>query len=291
MVAWLLAGLLLCSPVLAVTPDAVETWDTGATESWVRWDPLNQAPSSVSNPTNYLRAVFGSQTMSVPQMHILRADTNASSGVFVGDYWDAAITNATFDLYCESHIPKQLSLYFYGAGRWWGSYLPLPGGTGWTHYDVPVRHGSDWRFGGEVSAEFKAAMKAVEWIGLVIERNVSLDSQAYGLDNFSLHGASDLVDTDEDGMTDWAEFIAGTLDGDSNSVFAAELGLTNAPSGFVLMWASAADRVYGVNVSTNLAAGFVPEAGGITATPPVNVYIDADATNGGPYFYEIEVEE
>lgn len=290
----LLAGLLLAMFAIAATPDQTESWSTGDTEGWIRQDPLNSTTVPLNNPANYLEVVFNSQSRSFPQVHIVQAHANASGGAFTADYWDAGITNITFKLYCKSHRPAQLRLYFYNSTskNWWYYSLGSPRVGAWTTYTVPLNHAAGWRTGlGGTSAEFKADLKEVEWVGIQIQRHGSRAKQTYGLDNFVLRGASRSIDSDGDGMTDWSEFIAGTDPHDPNSSLQCFISITNGNL-IVLRWRSVGNRVYGIDRSGDLVGGpFGLLTNGIDATPPINEYVDQQSTNRGPYYYRINVEE
>jgi hypothetical protein len=100
------------------------------------------------------------------------------------------------------------------------------------------------------------------------------------------------LDSDGDGMSDWAEYRAGTSPRDATSQFEMAIGVTNETGGvgIVLWWNSARYRTYTVWRSRDLMAGFTRLEQGIPSTPPMNMYRDNTATNAGPYFYRIEVE-
>jgi len=61
-------------------------------------------------------------------------------------------------------------------------------------------------------------------------------------------------------------------------------------AGVVLQWPSAEGRRYTVQRSESLPSGFTSLWLHLPATPPLNVYTDATATGGGPYFYRIRQE-
>jgi hypothetical protein len=89
-------------------------------------------------------------------------------------------------------------------------------------------------------------------------------------------------DTDNDGMKNWEEFIAGTNPTNNQSVFAFTFpGDSSAPN--VLRWFSATDRYYELLKSTNLTTGFSVLDSWILGTPPLNTYTDASASSAASF--------
>lgn len=98
------------------------------------------------------------------------------------------------------------------------------------------------------------------------------------------------LDSDGDGVPDWAEQIAGTNPFDANSVFKASTDIQPAPGGgLIIKWSSVTGKTYSVHRTTNLGQGFAQLAANLPATAPLNQYTDSSATNSGPYFYRIQV--
>jgi hypothetical protein len=101
------------------------------------------------------------------------------------------------------------------------------------------------------------------------------------------------ADTDDDGMTDGEEDLAGTDPNDPKSVlritaFAAAPPVSNC---VVVTWQSATGRAYTVQAATNLLAGFHTNLlTGISATPPQNVHTD-NVGSAGQKFYRIKLDE
>ena len=104
------------------------------------------------------------------------------------------------------------------------------------------------------------------------------------------------LDSDGDGMPDWAEAVAGTDPTNRQSCFSIAFPVSGSFSpngnGMVLQWPSASNRVYHIDRSTNLLVGFNQiVATNIPAIPPLNTHTDSTANTAGPNFYEIRVEQ
>lgn len=125
--------------------------------------------------------------------------------------------------------------------------------------------------------------KATNWGGV---SGFSVSDSGYAIDT--------LLDTDGDGMSDWAENIAGTNPDNSQMYFRVMFPATSAlyqmESGVVLQWQSASNRLYRVDRSTNLEYGFNQIiATNIPATPPLNTHTDHTANGANPAFYKVGV--
>ena len=98
------------------------------------------------------------------------------------------------------------------------------------------------------------------------------------------------LDSDGDGVPNWAEQIAGTNPNDPNSVFRASTDIQPAPGGgLILKWASITGKSYSIHRTTDLGQSFTALSGNLAATAPQNQYTDSSATGPGPYFYRIQV--
>jgi len=97
-------------------------------------------------------------------------------------------------------------------------------------------------------------------------------------------------DFDHDGMTDLAEYKAGTNPTDVQSRFAFLSVGPDPLGGVAVQWASAALRQYTIQRSGDLLTGFTNLQSNLDATPGTNYFRDATATNRGPYFYRLRVQ-
>ncbi|HEX7576439.1 MAG TPA: thrombospondin type 3 repeat-containing protein, partial [Verrucomicrobiae bacterium] len=97
-----------------------------------------------------------------------------------------------------------------------------------------------------------------------------------------------LTDTDHDGMSDYAEFIAGTNPTNAASRFYfAKAAQTNHL--FQLEWTVVSNRLYQVSASTNLSS-WPPVTGWLQASnDPTMSYIVTNAA-GGAHFYRVQVQ-
>ncbi len=116
---------------------------------------------------------------------------------------------------------------------------------------------------------------------------------SYGLPS---DGSADYADSDDDGMNNWQEYLAGTNPTNAASVFKITSGNVISGRQFVLRWLSVSNRLYDVMRSTNLAAGagaFValPGATNLTGTPPQNTWTDSVSRSWAPTFYRLTAHQ
>jgi hypothetical protein len=105
--------------------------------------------------------------------------------------------------------------------------------------------------------------------------------------NLSRTGTGDF---DHDGMSDFAEYKAGTNPTDAESRFAFLSVGPDPLGGMAVRWSSVTLHQYTVQRSADLLAGFTNLQTNLDATPGTNYFRDAAATNRGPYFYRLRVQ-
>jgi hypothetical protein len=141
---------------------------------------------------------------------------------------------------------------------------------------------------------FSSADRAkVERVDLTVAAK-PLDSNGDGLPDYWVAQyfggfANPTNDFDHDGLSNLQEYLAGTDPTDPLSLLEF-VNVDYAAGGATVTWTSTVGRYYRIVRSANLLTGFAPLVGGLSATPPLNTYVDATATNQAPFFYRVEVE-
>lgn len=95
---------------------------------------------------------------------------------------------------------------------------------------------------------------------------------------------------DADTMSNFEEYIAGTDPTNTASLFCfTEISVIDTNK-MVFKWLSAADRLYTVEVSTNLASGFTDLLADVPDTAPLNTYTnETGGTNGMHYRLRVKM--
>ena len=129
--------------------------------------------------------------------------------------------------------------------------------------------------------------------------NLWLDSDRDGMpDGWEMAEESDpgnpedaQEDKDGDGVSNLAEYLAGTDPWDPQSYLRiGSVAAGDGVGGVELRWGSVASRLYTVLRSAAVPGGFVPVAEHVLSTPPENVWVDAEVTDSTSLFYRIKVE-
>jgi hypothetical protein len=94
-------------------------------------------------------------------------------------------------------------------------------------------------------------------------------------------------DFDQDGMSNYAEYRAGTLPGDPQSRFAAYLPAPPSGDAITLRWTSVAGQTYTIHRSTNITTGFSAVTNVLASGPITEATLP---TSGPGAFYLIEIE-
>jgi len=114
----------------------------------------------------------------------------------------------------------------------------------------------------------------------------------YWLQNFNLNmdGSADFADPDQDGMTNWQEWRAGTDPRNPLSVLKLR-PLSVDASAVTVTWQSVSGITYYVQRCTNLANPvFLSIKSNVVGLAGTTSYMDANAVGSGPCFYRVGVQ-
>jgi hypothetical protein len=114
--------------------------------------------------------------------------------------------------------------------------------------------------------------------------------QQYGL---PINTNTDTSDPDGDGMNNYQEWVAGTNPTNALSVLAMLTPVPTNTAGLVLNWESVSNRTYFLQGATNLAMqpAFTTIQSNLVGQTGTTSYQDTSATNLGPYFYRVGVQQ
>jgi hypothetical protein len=104
-------------------------------------------------------------------------------------------------------------------------------------------------------------------------------------------GSSDYADTDNDGMNNWEEWLAGTNPTNAASVLRLQLAVIQ-PAGVTLTWSSVTNRAYFIERATELAlpSSFSLLQTNIPGLPDTTSFTDSNPSVSGPAFYRVGVQ-
>jgi hypothetical protein len=271
----------------------------------------------LSNPGGYLNAVHLPQ--SIPKF----AENTASAAVD----GTIRITNIAFRFRAADVPPSLIRAYIRAKGGniWQLDLGSVPSG-GWHSLSVPVKHSAGW-FKGPISprSRFLKDVSEIDTVGVTIRRHSSAPAQNFGIDDFTIYGlrvgegdtdgdgmpddweerhalaaldpGDRNEDADDDGMSNYAEYLAGTSPRDPLSTLQVDIeSASEAPRGIrlpvTLRWQSTSNRTYSIWQTADLKdIPFELLETGIVATPPENEYTDAGSSNRNSGFYRVGVEE
>lgn len=111
------------------------------------------------------------------------------------------------------------------------------------------------------------------------------------LDYFADLASTAQGDPDADGFPNLNELRAGTDPRDPQSALRILAAGVDVARGFTLTWSSVTGKLYSVQRTTNLTAGFQQSiAQGLSATPPANTFHDTNASATFPVYYRVRVQ-
>lgn len=183
-----LAGAVL--PARAVVL-AIETFDSDEA-GWTDRDPGDMTVShsaGMGQPAGSLAGAFLPQGFfPVSQTDAFLADSGASGGAFVGDYYNtyATFTSFSLDLYADTTLPSDLILRIGdGTDTFFYNIAPQMTATGaWNSVVVPLTMAYGGWYGGS-AAQFSNVLSNVAFVEVQVTRS-GTSAQNYFLDNFAL---------------------------------------------------------------------------------------------------------
>ncbi len=287
----------------------VEQWSQPGTGAWTN----TPSKTALTNPGGRLNLRFPKQ----PGAPTYVADT-------IRRALPATVTPTHIAFTCRAGAtrPSEVKASFRAAAdsSVWYRALPAPPAGGERSYTVPIGFDSGWIMGpNSNSGQFENDVRDVDWIGITISRHSETAAQDYQIADVTLSGivwegdedkdgvpnswevghgldAGDWrdawVDSDGDGMNNYAEYRAGTDPTNHLSVFEVQIARNGLPphaKPVTITWQSVSNRTYAILRSDSPLAGFTP-VGAAGSTPPENTYQPPTPPHEGPWFYRVRVE-
>ena len=290
------------------------------TEQWTtdpHWSKAIDGTATVVNEALQLGFAQKSIYDFTGEMGLIYANDTASDGRFVGNYAVSGITDVSFDIKRNALRNGVSLILFSSTGRSWSHSVPDTSVDGaFANVTLPLVFSAEWA-SSETTATpdmWAADLTCVTKIGLYAERSGSA-AQAITLDNFKVVGPwggtfvggvpeSWLLenklgtgpgvadqDADHDGMSNLAEFLAGTDPNNASSVFRVDI-VRNADGKAAVSWQheKGQPRTFHLLASADLTnpSGFDTKATlqSVAATDEVVV----DEQGEGPYFYKVQID-
>ena len=182
-------------PVVVPYLETFDSWTPPETEvkGWELFDALNWRTRPMSNVGGALNATFGSQTISFPASYIVRTTSVSPASNFHGNYWAGGISKIKFRFYAEDLLPHSVRVYVHtpNGDLWWYHPIDLSAmATGqWYDMEAILSYAQGWFNGiGDTEGLFNASLQNVDWIGVYIRRNGSMNQQDYRIDDVEVEG-------------------------------------------------------------------------------------------------------
>jgi len=179
--AFCLAALLLFSAGSASAQDPVEmldTWTDPGTAGWTN----SSSQTVLSNPGGYLNLSFKPQTIADGVSAVARKNIGTP----------LVVTNIYFRFNAADVSPSTVRIYFHSgvSSNSWYINLSPPSAGEWVEVNAPVNTYTRWIIGpsGAPVEQFNSDAVGVDWIGVYVRRNGSVDVQNYMIDDFTVQG-------------------------------------------------------------------------------------------------------
>jgi hypothetical protein len=134
----------------------------------------------------------------------------------------------------------------------------------------------------------------IERVDLTVSVPIVIDFNGFPVDwelsYFGRTGIDANADPDGDGLSNFAEYRAGTAPNEPGSGLRFTK-LTPVQGGIQLQWLSASYKTYAVQRSTSPAGSYLDFQTGITATAPTNTWLDATALGTERYYYRLRLDD